>query len=148
MPETPQCVHCGALFEMNYRSRRTHRYCSNEECQKERRRLAQGKRRARKRQGGKAGKRQGAPMSTAGKRLRATYMREYRRQHLGYRQREMELARARRQPASAPVTTPPEAASGAVPADVYVTTDEQGGVALRLVTRAGAVFTCCLGRAS
>ncbi len=117
------CACCGKPFELNPRSRSTHRFCRARACQRERKRLAQKQRRD----------------SEVRKRIsRAEYMRRYRAQRPDYRQREAERATARRAQARAAEPSELEAVS-ALPAPV-------GGAGplaraeLRVVTEAGVTL--------
>ncbi len=135
MEDQKKCAHCGELFEVNRRARSAHRFCRGAECQRRRRQLAQKARRARS----------GIPPpSQVGKRRRADYMREYRERHPQYRDRERELAEARRRGTSAGedeerVVT--EAGLTECAAEVYLVTGLQGGLGLRVVGEAGKTIT-------
>lgn len=127
--EDRPCARCGAVFRVNPRSGEQHRFCERADCQRERRRLAQKKRRAEK----------GVPpLSDASRAHRAEYMRAYREERTDYREREREAAARRRSEGTAPpgrVVT--EAGLDGQPARVYVVRGPESGIRLRFVTEAG-----------
>ena len=85
--ETRPCVRCGEPFPVNRRASEFHLHCAKDECQSERKRLAQKARRAK----------QGCPvLGPKRKRIRAGYMAAYRQEHAAYRRRERDAARRRR----------------------------------------------------
>lgn len=136
MDERP-CAHCRAPFRVNPRARKQE-FCGLVECQRERRRLAQKKRRAEK----------GVPpLSSASRTKRADYMQGYRRSHEGYRRREREAAARRRakSPAERVVT---EAGLADQPAMVYVLPGPGGSIRLRVATDAGWSATFDVAEAS
>jgi hypothetical protein len=98
-----------------------HRHCAIDECQRERRRLAQKARRAQ--HGGPA------VLSAERKKHRAKYMASYREEHAVYRRRERGAAHRRR------VVT--EAGSNDEPARLYVASRPGEAIRLRVVTEAG-----------
>ena len=133
------CVCCGKPFELNPRSRSTHRFCRARACQRERKRRAQKQRRA---------------SEVGGRASRAEYMRRYRAQRPDYRQREAERAAARRAQARAPsppeVVAPSPGAAAALPASVKVV-GAPAWPEVQVVTEAGvtlrlAVEVACEGR--
>lgn len=135
MEEQKKCAHCGELFEVNRRARGAHRFCRRAECQRRRRQLAQKARR------GRSGI---PPPCQEGRRRRADYMRDYRERHPDYRDRERELAEARRRGTSSGageerVVT--EAGLTECAAEVYLVTGLQGGLGVRVVGEAGKTIT-------
>jgi hypothetical protein len=134
--EDRPCAHCGAGFRVNPRSSEQHRFCEQADCQRERRRLSQRERRFKK----------GVPRLSGASRLhRAEYMRAYRDERAGYREREREAAARRRGRGLAPpepVVT--EAGLEVEPARVYVVRGAEGAIRLRVVTDAGWSATACV----
>lgn len=121
MEERP-CSRCGELFGVNPRARATHHFCAKLDCQRERRRLNQQARRA---------SAVDDEPSRAGRAERAAYMRAYRARHEGYRQREQEGARRRRN----------EAGSTPLLARVYLVPGRGPELRVRVVSDAGLAVT-------
>lgn len=121
MEERP-CSRCGELFRINPRARATHQFCAKLDCQRERRRLNQQARRT--------SAVDDEPSRTA-RDERAAYMQAYRAAHEGYREREKEGARRRRN----------EAGSTPVPAKVYLVPGRGPELRVRVVSDAGLAVT-------
>lgn len=114
MEERP-CARCGDPFRVNPRAGKTHRYCSKDDCQGERCRVAQRDRRARDGR---------PPLSETGRKSHAAYMKSYRQ--------------TRRRKRSAVVDAcVREAGSTGDPATIYVVPGRGPGLRLRVVTEAG-----------
>ena len=97
-----------------------HQHCARDECQRERRRLAQKARRA---------KQGSLVLGATRKKFRSEYMAVYRQEHARYRRRQRDAARRRR------VVT--EAGSNDEPARLYVASRPGEAIRLRVVTEAG-----------
>lgn len=134
MAEMRRCVHCDAVFEVNWRAAGAQQWCGAATCQRERRRRAQRARRAKVR----ADERQ--PRSTAAKRAHAAYMAAYRARDPGYRERERVARKRLRAAARDRARAVSEAGSTDAAAAVYVDEDAEGGTRLRVVTRTGRVL--------
>jgi hypothetical protein len=138
MAEERVCAHCGASFRVNPGARDTHRYCARESCQRERQRLAQRTRRQAAR--ASATTREESPRpSTTWRRERAAYMRKYRKSHPAYRERERRRRRREVEAGSGVVTE--AGSSSQEPARVYLVTDPESGIRLRVVTATGRSVT-------
>ncbi len=138
------CACCGAPFDMNPRARTAHAFCREPDCQRERRRAAQRRRRSG----------QGRSWEN-----RAAYMRQYRAARPGYRKADAagRQARRRRERAEAKRAEARRAEAGRAEAKRAVTeaglepcraevylSRRLGEVELRAVTEAGFTLKLCV----
>ncbi len=123
------CACCGALFDMNPRARTAHAFCREPDCQRERRRAAQRRRRSG----------QGRSWES-----RAVYMRQYRAARPGYRRADAAGRQARRRRERAEVERAvTEAGFEPCRAKVYLS-QRLGEVELQAVTEAGFTLKLCV----
>lgn len=136
MAEMRGCVHCDAIFEVNWRAGGSHQWCRAARCQRERRRRAQQARRA------KVKERE--PRSPSAKRAHAAYMAAYRADDPDYREHERVARERLRTAARHRACAVSEAGSNGAAAAIYVVDDAEAGTRLRVVTVTGRVVTFCV----
>jgi len=134
--EQRRCVHCDALFDVNWRSGESHLWCGKAGCQRERKRRAQRARRAK-------GEVREAP-GMAARQKHAAFMKAYRRDRPAYRERERVARKRLRAAAKHRWSAVSEAGSIGTAATVYVDEDPEAGTRLRVVTANGRVVTICV----